>query len=141
VAGDDEKDQALVGFDDAVLLILTEDLTEYSFVLTMSPTERQAHALYPRVVGNNQVANSPVPWYLKQPTDLFVQDLQALEADPTFPSDDPAVQMMKETGLWCSVVQKLRWSGRLMGLLAFHFGRLDQIQKPKYNLTKPLPTR
>jgi GAF domain-containing protein len=81
-----EKIKPLVGFDDAVLLILTEDLTEYSFVLTMSPTERQAHALYSRVVGNNKVADSPVPWYLKQPTDLFVQDLQALEADPAFPA-------------------------------------------------------
>jgi GAF domain-containing protein len=46
--------------------------------------------------------------------------------------------MMKETGLWCSVVQKLRWSDRLMGLLAFHFGRLEQIQKPKYNLYKAI---
>lgn len=133
-----EKIKPLVNFDDAVLLILNEDLTEYSFVLTMSPAERQAHELYPWVIGPNRVADSPVPWYLARPTDLFVQDLQLLEDDPGFPSNDPAVRMMKETGLWCSVVHRLRWSADLVGLLAFHYGHRAQIQETKLSLYKAI---
>jgi transcriptional regulator with GAF, ATPase, and Fis domain len=131
-----EKVQPLAAFDDAVLLILSADLQQYESVLTMSPEERKQHHLYDKVVGNHAVAESPVKWYLERKENLIVQDLQELETDPTFPNADPAVRMMKETGLWYSLVHKLHWGDKLLGLLFFHYRSRHALLANKQHVTK-----
>ena len=133
-----EKIRPLVAFEDAVLVTLDADLKRYTSVLTVSPEERQAHALFHEVVRDKPISDSPVWWYLDQKSSFIIQDLTALATDPTFPNHDPAVVLMKETGLWMSLIHKLHWGDNLVGLLFFHYTSNQQVSPTLKSLTKTI---
>jgi formate hydrogenlyase transcriptional activator len=131
------KVKPLMLFDDAVLLVLTKDLKQYDFLLSISPNDRKNHSLFEQVTGANNVDETPIAWFLKVTEKCFVQDLAALESDQTYPSNDPSVILMKETGLWYSIIHKMYWGNQLLGIIAFHYKKDErQLLESKLNLSK-----
>lgn len=133
-----EKVKPIVKFDDTLLLILSADLKYYDFVLTTSLEQRKEHELYNHVISCQPISDSLVWWYLNKEENIILQNLEELETNPSFPNSDPAVKMMKETGLWFSVIHKLFWNNNLIGLLFFHFGERQQFLAAEQSLTKAI---
>ncbi|MEM9834580.1 MAG: sigma 54-interacting transcriptional regulator [Bacteroidota bacterium] len=114
-----QKLQPLVKFDDATCIVLSEDGKYYNHILTVAPPHRKEHPMYDKVV------NHPRPLTEnKAVAGLFAQEeiqhhhlADLLENYPSYPE----LILMKETGIVDSIILKLRKSGEIFGVLAFHF--------------------
>ena len=125
------KIHPIVKFDDAVILILSEDQSAYRTILTMASEERKKHRLYDEVVLNPiEVKNTPVEDMLEKEDFYHFTVSEWLQKYP----EDSGTILMNETGLTNSVSLKLKKAGKVFGALLFHFSELKTVDEAVVNL-------
>jgi GAF domain-containing protein len=130
-----EKIRPLVGFDDAVVITLSEDQSQYSHFLTASSAERKANPNYAPIVGPMlPIAGTPNEYLLTLGSPYVWHIEEMLEKFPHY----PGVHLCLETGLNHCVGFHLQWSDRLLGLFQLAFNRKEQVQPAKFFLYKSI---
>ncbi len=122
----------LVKFDDAVCIVLSEDGTHYTHLLTMASEQRRKHPLFP------EIFNKPIPVSDKDPITLVLNQphLQHNHLDEWIEAypDYPGFILMRDTGLKDSVILKLKKEGANFGVLFFHFEAPQQLTELHHGL-------
>ncbi len=127
------KIKPLVGFDDAVVIVLSTDQQRLLHLLTMPTDERRANAHYQQVVSQwFVVKDSPFEWMINRQGN-YQWDTQELAA--LYP-DYPGIRLMQETNLRHTLHYKLNWGGNNIGFFHFHFTNQAQIDPVKLPLYK-----
>ncbi len=114
-----DKLHGLIGFDDAVVIVLLNNGRDYINFLNMATPERRSHPLFKEIVNKIRPTKGSAFEYFLSQSDLYEWRLENMVK--RFP-DDPGLKLMLQTGLKNSFNLKLRTGGREIGLLLFHFG-------------------
>ena len=105
-------------FDDAVLVLFSEDKKTFTHPLTLSPEQRREHPDYDYVLTHQfDTANTPIENMLQNEEVAYYTLKEWLKAYPTF----PGLSIMRDTGLNHSVSLQLKNRNGVFALLVFHF--------------------
>ncbi|GAB3220949.1 sigma 54-interacting transcriptional regulator [Spirosoma arcticum] len=125
------KVKPLVGFNDAVVGIYTNNGTTCNHILTVSPAERINNPHYAQVVDTDvPIVGSPIEYPLTKPKHYIFP----LEELINLYGRIPVLLLMAETGLTNTWHIKLNWAGQNIGFVHFHFTHKDQIRESQHHL-------
>ncbi len=121
-----ENIRPIVQYDDAVLILLSEDKKTCTHILTMPPDERIAHPNYDEVVNKElDITGTPMEDITKRKSiDLFSLE-EWLKKYPTF----PGLMIMQDTGLNYSISLLLENNDGIFAILLFHFEKEPYLEK------------
>ncbi|MDO1501662.1 sigma 54-interacting transcriptional regulator [Winogradskyella maritima] len=105
-------------FDDAVLVLFSEDKTRLEIVITMAPQERKDHPKFNESVYHQlEIANSPFEAILKSDDIALFSLTDWLKNYPTY----PGIVLMKDTNLNHTISIQLKNVNGVFASLLFHF--------------------